>query len=136
MKRLRRFDESSSNEIDAEYVRNCFADLIDSGKAMAIERSSAAYGSWMEIHCIIEFPDKPRLDQNPRYKLWASWVTNTKKIGDPANKLEEAARALREIETCVERLADEYPDYSYKIGSDNSVLFGELRKVINVIIFP
>jgi len=134
--KIRKFNESADKEIDAAYVRHCFADLIDEGKAMAIERSSAAYGSWMEIHCIIEFPDKPRLDQNPRYKLWASWVTNTKKIGDPANKLEEAARALREIETCVERLADEYPNYSYKIGSDNSVLFGELRKVINVIIFP
>lgn len=134
--RIRKFNESADKEIDAAYVRHCFADLIDSGKAMAIERSSAAYGSWMEIHCIVEFPDKPRLDQNPRYKLWASCVTNTKKIGDSAKKLEEAAAAMREIEVCIERLADEYPDYSYKIGSDNSVLFGELRRVINVLIFP
>ncbi len=82
MKRIRKFNESAEREIDAEYVRNCFADLIDSGKAMSIERSSAAYGRWMEIHCIVEFPDKPRMDLNPRYKLGASWVTNTKKIGD------------------------------------------------------
>lgn len=78
MKRLRRFDEASSNEIDAEYVRNCFADLIDSGKAKAIEKSSAAYGSWIEIHYNIEFPKKPELDSNIKFRSGASWVMNTR----------------------------------------------------------
>lgn len=141
MKRLRRFDEASSNEIDAEYVRNCFADLIDSGKAKAVEKSSnnifsAAYGSWIEIHCLVEFPDEPKLGDNPKSKLGASWLANTRKIGDSIKRLEEAAAAMREIEICIERLADEYPDYCYKIGGDNSALFGGLRWVINVVIWP
>ena len=134
--RIRKFNEGANREIDAEYVRNCFADLIDEGKAKAIEKSSAAYGSWIEIHCLIEFPDEPKLGDNPKSKLGASWMTNTRKIGDSIKKLEGAAAAMREIEVCIERLADEYPNYSYKIGSDNSVLFGELRRVINVLIFP
>jgi hypothetical protein len=136
MKRIRKFNESADREIDAAYVRHCFADLMDEGKAMDVEKSSAAYGSWIEIHCLVEFPEKPELDLYPRRPAGSSWVTNTRKIGDHAKKLEEAAGAMREIETCIQRLADEYPNYSYKIGSDNSVLFGELRRVINVIIFP
>lgn len=134
--RIRKFNESADKEIDAAYVRHCFADLIDEGKAMDVEKSSAGYGSWIEIHCLVKFPAKPELDLYPRRKAGSSWVTNTGKIGDSAKKLEEAAAAMREIEVCIERLADEYPSYSYKIGSDNSVLFGELRRVINVIIFP
>lgn len=134
--KIRKFNESADKEIDAAYVRHCFADLIDEGKAMDVEKSSAAYGSWIEIHCLIEFPDEPKLGDNPKSKLGASWMTNTRKIGDSIKKLEEAAAAMREIEICIERLADEYPNYSYKIGGDNSSLFGGLRWVINVVIWP
>ena len=139
--KIRKFNEEANNEIDAAYVRQCFADLIDEGRAKAIEKSSssvysAAYGSWIEIHCLIEFPDEPKLGDNPKSKLGASWMTNTRKIGDSIKKLEGAAAAMREIEICIERLADEYPDYSYKIGGDNSSLFGGLRWVINVVIWP
>lgn len=134
--KIRKFNEEANNEIDAAYVRQCFADLIDEGRAKAIEKSSAAYGSWIEIHCLIEFPDEPKLGDNPKSKLGASWLTNTRKIGDSIKRLEEAATAMREIEICIERLADEYPNYSYKIGGDNSALFGGLRWVINVVIWP
>ena len=139
--KIRKFNEEANNEIDAAYVRQCFADLIDEGRAKAIEKSSssvysAAYGSWIEIHCLIEFPDEPKLGDNPKSKLGASWLTNTRKIGDSIKRLEEAVTAMREIEICIERLADEYPNYSYKIGGDNSALFGGLRWVINVVIWP
>lgn len=134
--KIRKFNEEVNNEIDAAYVRQCFADLIDEGKALSIEKSSAAYGSWIEIHCLIEFPDEPKLGDNPKSKLGASWLTNTRKIGDSIKRLEEAATAMREIEICIERLADEYPNYSYKIGGDNSSLFGSIKWVINVVIWP
>ena len=134
--KIRKFNEEANNEIDGEYIRQCFADLIDEGRAKSIEKSSAAYGSWIEIHCLIEFPDEPKLGDNPKSKLGASWLTNTRKIGDSIKRLEEAAAAMREIEICIERLADEYPNYSYKIGGDNSALFGGLRWVINVVIWP
>lgn len=134
--KIRKFNEEANNEIDAAYVRQCFADLIDEGRAKAIEKNSAAYGSWIEIHCLIEFPDEPKLGDNPKSKLGASWLTNTRKIGDSIKRLEEATVAMREIEICIERLADEYPNYCYKIGGDNSALFGSLRWVINVVIWP
>ena len=40
--KIRRFNESVDKEIDGEYIRQCFADLIDEGRAKAIEKSSAA----------------------------------------------------------------------------------------------
>jgi len=134
--KIRKFNESSSKEIDMEYIRNCFADLIDSGKAMAEEKSSVYHGSWAEVHLLVKFPQEPRIDPNMKFRHGASWVTNTSKIGDSAKELEEAAAQMREIETAIERLADEHPDYSFKIGSGNGVLFGDLRSVLKVIIFP
>lgn len=38
-------------------------------------------------------------------------------MGNEYEKLEEAAEMMREIETSIKRLADEYPNYSFKIGS-------------------
>ena len=135
--KIRKFNESVDNEIDATYVRQCFVDLIDSGKATTIERSSAAYGSWMEIHCLIEFPNAPVLDNLSRRKIGSAWLTNTNKIDKVVKQLEETKDLMKEIENCINRLADEYPNYSYKTGSDDSLYFGtELRKIINVIIFP
>ena len=42
--KIRKFNENADKEIDAEYVRYCFADLIDSGVATIDERENAAYG--------------------------------------------------------------------------------------------
>lgn len=125
---MRKFSESLDNEIDTEYIRHCFADLIDSGKAI-MEKSSAAHAGWVEIHCNIEFPKKPELDLNIKFRDGASCVMNTSKIGDSAKKLEEAAEMMREIETSIKRLADEYPNYSFKIGS-------KMGGLLRVIIFP
>jgi len=134
--KIRRFNESTSKEIDMEYIRHCFADLIDSGKAMVEEKSSAAYGSWAEVNLLLKFPQEPRIDPNMKFKSGASWVTNTSKIGDSAKTLEEAAAQMREIETAIERLADEYPDYSFKIGSGYFGPMGAPKSNMKVIIFP
>ena len=44
--RIRKFNESEEsldNEIDAVYIRQCFADLIDSGVATAEEMENGSY---------------------------------------------------------------------------------------------
>ena len=46
---MRKFSESLDNEIDVAYIRQCFADLIDSGAATVEARESASYGKWAAI---------------------------------------------------------------------------------------
>ena len=128
--KIRKFNESAYNEIDATYVRQCFADLIDSGKVTTIERSSAAYGRWMEINCLIQFPNAPELESGYMRKIGASWLTNTNNIDKVVKELEETTELMKEIENFINRLADEYPNYSYKIGYFSG------RELISVIIFP
>jgi hypothetical protein len=47
--KIRKFNESTDKEIDAEYIRQCFADIIDSGIANVEEKESAAYGKWVSM---------------------------------------------------------------------------------------
>ena len=39
---MRKFSESLDNEIDTVYIRQCFADLIDSGAANVEEREATS----------------------------------------------------------------------------------------------
>lgn len=119
--KIRKFNESSSKEIDTEYVRHCFADFIDRGRARIEEGESAAYGRWIDL--AIEFDRDKGL---PKYnddlqrsrRSGSEWVANeSNSAARFAEELEEKAAAMREVESCIARLADEYPDYSFKIWS-------------------
>ena len=46
---MRKFSESLDNEIDAAYIRQCFADLIDSGAANVEEREASSVGKFVAI---------------------------------------------------------------------------------------
>jgi len=47
--KIRKFNEELGGDIDVEYVKYCFADLLDSGVNIE-ERESAAYGKWLQIN--------------------------------------------------------------------------------------
>jgi hypothetical protein len=111
--KIRRFSESSESEIDIEYIRQCFADLIDSGEAVVTEReknpsSMADCKKWasvsvsqFEINRIIS-PTKESVSGNNTLKRY---IDTHNKNND---RLEEVGRAL-------ERIADEYPGYKISV---------------------
>jgi len=112
--RIRKFNESSESEIDMEYIRQCFADLIDSGDAEVNERESAAHGkcasisvSQFEVDRIIS-PAKEFISRNNTLKRYID--THRKN----SERLEEVGRAL-------ERIADEYPDYKISVEMFTSI---------------
>ncbi len=119
---MRKFSESLDNEIDATYIRQCFADFFDSGSA-SMESKSSAEGTFynsnqvemkISIHKIktvfseVGFPRK----------IGANWVNNTNCISLAADDLIKNSESLKEIESSLNRIADEYPNYSYKIWTN------------------
>jgi hypothetical protein len=108
---MRKFSESLDNEIDVAYIRQCFADLIDSGDAIVEERSKNEYPktikyvsvsvSQFEINRIIS-PTKEFISRNNSLKRYI----------DTHNKNNER---LQEVNLALERLADEYPNYKISV---------------------
>jgi len=110
---MRKFSESLDNEIDTEYIRQCFADLIDSGVAVVNERekepsSMAPFKKWVaisvsqfEINRIIS-PTKEFVSRNNTLKRYI----------DTHNKNNDR---LQEVSLALERIADEYPDYKISV---------------------
>jgi len=110
---MRKFSESLDNEIDIEYIRQCFADLIDSGEAVVNERekepsSMAPFKKWVaisvsqfEINRIIS-PTKEFVSRNNTLKRYI----------DTHNKNNDR---LQEVSLALERIADEYPNYKISV---------------------
>lgn len=110
---MRKFSESLDNEIDIEYIRQCFADLIDSGEATVNEREknpasmsdckkwAAISISQFEVDRIIS-PTKEFVSRNNTLKRYI----------DTHNKNNDR---LQEVSLALERIADEYPDYKISV---------------------
>jgi len=98
--RIRKFNESS-NTLDVEYIRQCFADFIDAGARTNVD------GNFIEMS--IELPTQFGLSMR---------AGEYESISDEKNKLESFIDGqeknnefFQEIRNCMARLSDEYPDY-------------------------
>ena len=101
--KIRKFNENADKEIDTEYVRNCFADLIDSGKAKVREREAQDFNRVIQ-HINIELN---RIDE-PR--LRTEGLLNNK-LRDYMKGYIENAAIIEEVLLSLDRIADEYPNY-------------------------
>ena len=106
---MRKFSESLDNEIDTVYIRQCFADLIDSGVATVEEKDSFS-GKYVAIS-ISQFETDRIISPT---KEFISRNNSLKRYIDTQNKNNER---LIEVNLALERLADEYPNY--KISAEN-----------------
>ena len=111
---MRKFSESLDNEIDTVYIRQCFADLIDSGVANVEEREDfykvkfvSISISQFEIDRIIS-PTKEFISRNNSLKRYI----------DTQNKNNDR---LQDIKLSLERLADEYPNYKISVEHFTSI---------------
>ena len=123
MKRIRKFNESKT-DIDYDYVYDCFAELIDDGKAEIelIQQSnpyiSIRLNTQPKEDNRISSQSKPIGDQNsPIYNHIKNYNTN--------NYL------LQELEVGLNRLSDKYPDYKLKFSEFSSSIFIEIFKIQN-----
>ena len=138
--RLRKFFEEAGKELDIEYITQCFVDFFDSGEARMESKNSAAYGNWVEIRintekikALKEYNDE--FDYQRSRKAMANWVTNTNNISKYADGLIYISEFIKKVESCLKRLSDEYPDYSYKIWTNGLLRQYGDSEVSEVIIF-
>jgi len=98
--KIRKFNESS-NTLDVEYIRQCFADFIDEGARTSVD------GNFIEMS--IELPTQFGLSM--RAGEYESISDENNKLESFIDGQEKNNEFFQEIRNCMARLSDEYPDY-------------------------
>lgn len=108
--KIRKFNESTDKEIDAAYIRQCFADLEDSGAVASVEeRESAAYGQWVAISINLSPMTRGVVNSSPEF------ISRKTSIGKYIDEYESNSNVFQEVKLALERLSDEYPNYKIKV---------------------
>jgi isocitrate dehydrogenase kinase/phosphatase len=113
--KIRKFNESLDNEIDTVYIRQCFADLIDSGAANVEEREASSVGKFVSIS--ISMFEVDRII-SPVKTSFVSKNNSLMNYIDTQNKNNDR---LQDIKLSLERLADEYPNYKISVEHFTSI---------------
>ena len=117
---MRKFSESLDNEIDTVYIRQCFADLIDSGAANVEEREATSVVRNVPKKFVAISISMFEVDRiiSP-VKSWPVSKDNSLMIYiDTQNKNNDR---LQDIKLSLERLADEYPNYKISVEHFTSI---------------
>ena len=107
------FDEETGDDLDIVWVKDCFADLVDSEFAEITEHESAAYGKWVSIS--VSMVDLSKGTLNSKSELVSddnSFVKYVKIHNENNNR-------LNSIKNSLEKLTDMdvggYPNYKITV---------------------
>ncbi len=103
MKRLRKFNESVQ-EIDYDYIYQCFAELLDDNKA-EIREYSNSYQKYITIDLKVKKSNPETRDTSRSMKIENS------KLLEYINDIKFNSELLQEVEVALNRLSEEYPEY-------------------------
>ncbi len=101
MKRLRKFNESVQ-EIDYDYIYQCFAELLDDNKA-EIREYSNSYQKYITIDLKVKKSNPETRDTSRSMKIENS------KLLEYINDIKYNSELLQEVEVALNRLSEEYP---------------------------
>ena len=93
--KIRKFNESNEDKIDAEYLTFIFSDFIDNGAEV-------------------------ELDEVRGEKYWQIWleeppmVVSNFNINEYVNNIEEVYKFSKELDSCFKRIEDDFPDVEYE----------------------
>ena len=118
--KIRKFNESTYKEIDAAYIRQCFADIIDSGIATVEEKESAAYGKWVSMSIDLKDIKSGMVNSSPEFMSRNASRTLTS-LARHIDAYESNNNVYQEVKLALERLADEYPNYKIKVDIFSSI---------------
>ena len=120
MKKIKEWKSFESSQIkeefDYDYVRQCFIDLIESGKIKYVD----------DDFVLIEYvkfatPDVLGLGSQPGTKM-----NSLEKIEIYVKEIEETKEVMLDIQAGIERVLEEHPEYRCDIFFDNGMEYGEL----------
>ena len=118
--KIRKFNESTDKEIDAAYIRQCFADIIDSGIATVEEKESAAYGKWVSMSIDLKDIKSGMVNSSPEF-ISRNPRNSVTSLGRHIDAYESNNNVYQEVKLALERLADEYPNYKIKVDIFSSI---------------
>lgn len=116
--RIRKFNESTE-PIDIEYIRQCFIELIEEGKAVVNNASGIVHSSEVSVTLMAKGP----------VKAGEFGGGNIDRIGSGTylarytKSLEEFTETMKHAALAIERLADEYPDYRIRIAQTSDKMY-------------
>ena len=122
MKKIKEWKSFESSQIveefDYDYVKQCFIDLIESGKIKYID----------DDFVLIEYikfakPDVLDLGSQPRSKM-----NTLEKIESYIKELEATKEAMMDIQAGIEKVLEEHPEYICDIFFDDGMEYGELMR--------
>jgi len=119
IKRWKSCESSQSEEdFDYDYVKQCFIDLIESGKINYID----------DDFVLIEYvrfakPDVLDLGSQPSTKM-----NTLEKIESYIKELETTKEAMMDIQAGIERVLEEHPEYRCDMFFDDGMEYGELMR--------
>ena len=119
--KIKKFNESTDKEIDAEYIRQCFADIIDSGIATVEEKESAAYGKWVSMSIDLKDIKSGMVNSSPPNTIVLLLDSNTS-LGKHIDAYESNNNVYQEVKLALEKLSEEYPNYKIKVDIYSSVI--------------
>ncbi len=120
MKRLRRFNESKE-EIDYDYIYECFAELIDDEKAgIDLIEHDNPYVS-IRLKTIADIDHRTATKANPIGKE-DSPIYNHILNHNTNNEL------LQDLKVSLDRLSEKYPDYKLQFSEYSTSIFIEIFK--------
>lgn len=114
--KIRKFNEAKE-AVDLEYVRNCFADLIDSGKAKVRVLTSVLAQDFNRVSMSIDLKDikSGMVNSSPEF------ISRNTSLGRHIDAYESNNNVYQEVKLALERLADEYPNYKIKVDIFSSI---------------
>jgi len=130
MKRLKRFNENKVEDIDYDYVYECFAELIDENK-VEIELIEGEYVTGT----IYQVPKSPYITLRLiTIRKEDRRITNQdNSIGDKKSPIYNYINShnqnnilLQDLEVGFKRLSDKYPDYNLKFTDYGTSIFIEI----------
>ena len=104
--KIRKFNEAQTEEFDSDYVKTCFADLLDAG-AQVEEKESDTGKKWLSIK--IDFNNIDRLGEFGGVNR--EFISRRNKLGDFINKWDSNNKILQKVKISMNLLSDEYPNY-------------------------
>lgn len=111
--KIRKFNEAAE-PIDIEYIRQCFIDLIDEGKAEVrfINESVNVILKLKSISKIGEFGgiNRDRIGSGTYFERYVK-------------EAEESVETMKMASDSISRLADEYPDYRLSVFSTSAKMY-------------
>jgi hypothetical protein len=134
MKRLKRFNENKVEDIDYDYVYECFAELIDENKA-EIEL--------IEIENVYLIPSYITLRLITSRKEDRRITNQDNSIGDKKSPIYNYINShnqnnilLQDLEVGLKRLSDKYPDYNLKFTDYGTSIFIEIYAEVKEEKYP